>query len=301
MQDVEFTVQEGQLFMLQCRTGKRTGQAAIAIACDFIDEGLASIPHVISTMVEPTHLDQLLHPQFVDVTSYADKVIGKGLPASPGAAGARLHLYILSDNPPFLAIAHAYALLLCLRSRMQRPASSQCDTVAISTICNIACAVGQVVFDSATAEDMAAAGVSVILLRAETSPEDVKGMHSAAGVLTQLGGMTSHAAVVARGWGKPCITGCTALSIDDVDRTAALGGATLSEGDVISLNGATGEVVLGAVEVALPQLKGDVARFMEWVDGYRTLGVLANADTPADAKQVRTRSACCCSMTHLHV
>ena len=152
---------------------------------------------------------------------------------------------------------------------------------------------GQVVFDSATAEDMAAAGVSVILLRAETSPEDVKGMHSAAGVLTQLGGMTSHAAVVARGWGRPCITGCTALSINDVDRTAALGGATLSEGDVISLNGATGEVVLGAVEVALPQLKGDVARFMEWVDGYRTLGVLANADTPADAKQVRTRSVCC--------
>jgi phosphohistidine swiveling domain-containing protein len=147
-------------------------------------------------------------------------------------------------------------------------------------------AVGQVVFDSGTAEDMAAAGTPVVLLRRETSPEDVKGMYSAQGVLTQLGGMTSHAAVVARGWGKPCITGCSALSFNEADRTVTLGGVTIAEGDMISLNGSTGQVILGAAEVALPQLKGDVQRFMAWVDEYRKLGVLANADTPADAEQV---------------
>jgi pyruvate, orthophosphate dikinase len=143
------------------------------------------------------------------------------------------------------------------------------------------------VFDSATAESLAAAGTPVVLVRRETSPEDVKGMWRAAGVLTALGGMTSHAAVVARGWGRPAVTGCSELQIDEAGRSARLGGATIREGDVISLNGATGEVIGGAVAVAAPALKGDVARFMAWVDGYRRLRVLANADTPADAEQVR--------------
>lgn len=236
MQDIEFTVQEGKLYMLQCRSGKRTGAAAVKIAAALVDEGVVSIPAAIM-MVEPGHLDQLLHPQFEDEEAYQDSVIGRGLPASPGAA------------------------------------------------------VGQVVFDSNTAEDMAAAGVSVILVRRETSPEDVKGMYSAAGVLTQLGGMTSHAAVVARGWGKTCITGCSAMSISDAQRTATIGGVTLREGDLLSLNGSTGEIILGKAPVKPPELKGDVARFMSWVDEYRRLGVLTNADTPEDAAQARANGA----------
>lgn len=148
---------------------------------------------------------------------------------------------------------------------------------------------GQVVFDSKTAEELASHGTPVVLLRKETSPEDVKGMHCAQGVLTQLGGMTSHAAVVARGWGKPCITGCAALKFDQKAGTVKLGGHTLREGDVISLNGATGEIILGAAAVQPPQLRGDAERFMRWVDEHRSMHVYANADTPEDAAQVRAQ------------
>ena len=148
-------------------------------------------------------------------------------------------------------------------------------------------AVGQVVFDSKAAEELASHGTPVVLLRKETSPEDVKGMHRAQGVLTQLGGMTSHAAVVARGWGKPCITGCAGLTFDHAAGTVELGGHTLREGDVISLNGATGEVILGAAAVRPPRLSGDAERFMRWVDEHRTMRVFANADMPEDAAQVR--------------
>lgn len=147
-------------------------------------------------------------------------------------------------------------------------------------------AVGKVVFDSQTAEDIGAQGTPVVLLRQETSPEDVKGMHRSQGVLTQLGGMTSHAAVVARGWGKPCITGCVDLRINHQAKTASLGGKTLKQGDIISLNGDTGEVILGEVPVKEPELKGDAEKFMKWVDKHRKLKVLANADSPEDAAQV---------------
>jgi pyruvate, orthophosphate dikinase len=154
-------------------------------------------------------------------------------------------------------------------------------------------AVGQVVFDSATAEKLGSAGTSVILLRHETSPEDVKGMNSAKGVLTQLGGMTSHAAVVARGWGKPCVVGCAGLSFHDADHTVSLGGKMIKEGDTISINGSTGEVILGVVSVVPPTLQGNVKRFMSWVDEYRKISVLANADTPADADKVRIQCGRC--------
>ena len=139
---------------------------------------------------------------------------------------------------------------------------------------------------------MAAAGQPVILIRKETSPEDVKGMYSAEGVLTQLGGMTSHAAVVARGWGKPCITGCAALVVDESAKIATINGVAFAEGDYITLNGSTGEVIKGKVPVKVPALKGDVGRFLSWVDQYRKLKVLTNADTPEDAVAVRTRLQC---------
>jgi pyruvate,orthophosphate dikinase len=150
----------------------------------------------------------------------------------------------------------------------------------------LSAAVGQIVFDSQTAEEVAEQGMPVVLLRQETSPEDVKGMHRSQGVLTQLGGMTSHAAVVARGWGKPCITGCADLKIDNKAKTATLGGKALKQGDIISLNGTTGEVIFAEVPVKAPELKGNAEKFMKWVDEHRTLKVYANADLPADAAQV---------------
>lgn len=146
---------------------------------------------------------------------------------------------------------------------------------------------GTVVFDSATCERITAGGEAVILIRKETAPEDVKAIHSAAGVLTQLGGMTSHAAVVTQGWGKPCITGCSKLMVNEAEQLATLGGRQIHAGDVLSLNGTTGEVLLGAAPVAASRLKGSVQRFLSWVDEYRTMGVRANADTPSLAKQVR--------------
>lgn len=231
MQDIEFTVQEGRLFILQTRNGKRTGVAAVKIAVDMVDEGLVDKKTAVRDLVEPAHLDQLLHPRFKDEAAYKDRVIGHGLPASPGAA------------------------------------------------------VGQVVFTAEDAEAWKAQGKRVILVRVETSPEDVGGMHAAEGILTSRGGMTSHAAVVARGWGKPCVAGCSDITIDAKTKTFRAGNLVVQEGDWISINGSTGEVILGKEELVEPSLSGDFARFMTWVDEFRTLGVRTNADTPQDARK----------------
>lgn len=236
MMDIEFTIQEGKLFLLQCRSGKRTGQAALNIAMDLVDEGMINSEEAI-LKVEATHLDQLLHPQFANEAGYKDQVIAKGLPASPGAS------------------------------------------------------VGQIVFTAEDAETLHAAGSEVILVRKETSPEDVKGMYSSSGVLTQLGGMTSHAAVVARGWGKTCITGCSSLQINESSKILTVNGMELHEGDFISINGTTGEVILGAQDLKPAEITGEMARLMEWTDEFRELGVLANADTPADATLARQNGA----------
>ncbi|XP_074590181.1 pyruvate, phosphate dikinase 2-like [Curcuma longa] len=236
MMDIEFTVQEKRLWMLQCRTGKRTGRGAVKIAVDMVKEGLVDTRTVIK-MVEPIHLDQLLHPQFEDSSMYKDKVIARGLPASPGAA------------------------------------------------------VGQVVFTADDAEKWHGQGLAVILVRTETSPEDVGGMHSAEGILTASGGMTSHAAVVARGWGKCCISGCSDLTIIAADKVVLIGGKTIHEGDWISLNGSTGEVILGKQALTPPALSGDLETFMSWVDKIRKLKVMANADTPDDARIARKNGA----------
>jgi pyruvate, orthophosphate dikinase len=231
MQDIEFTVQEGKLYILQTRNGKRTGTAAVKIAVDLVLEGLVTKEMAVRDLVEPLHLDQLLHPGFKDELGYKDRVVGKGLPASPGAA------------------------------------------------------VGQVVF---TADDSEAArndGRKTILVRIETSPEDVGGMDASEGILTSRGGMTSHAAVVARGWGKPCVAGCGDIVINYKTRSFTNGEVTVKEGDWISINGSTGEVILGQEDLVAPELSGDFAEFMTWVDEYRDMKVRANADTPADARK----------------
>jgi len=237
MQDIEFTVQEGRLFFLQTRNGKRTGPAAVKIAVDMVDEGLISKKKAIRDLVEPAHIDQLLHPQFSDEKIDKDEIIGKGLPASPGAA------------------------------------------------------VGQVVFDSAEAEKANEEGKKVILVRIETSPEDVGGMSSAQGILTSRGGMTSHAAVVARGWGKPCVAGCGDIVIDYKNKSFTNGEVTIKAGDWISLNGTTGEVVKGKKKLVDPGLGGDYARLMNWVDDLQTMDVRTNADTPEDAAKAREYGA----------
>ncbi len=229
MQDIEFTVQDQRLFILQTRNGKRTGSAAIKIAVDMVREGLVDEQAAVAELVEPRHLDQLLHPQFKNEAGYKSRVIGKGLPASPGAA------------------------------------------------------VGQVVFTADEAEKWKGEGKQVILVRIETSPEDVGGMDAAQGILTSRGGMTSHAAVVARGWGKPCVAGCGDIIINYRHKTFTNGQVTVKEGDWISLNGSTGEVVLGKEELMAPSLSGDFGTFMEWVDRFRTMKVRTNADTPNDA------------------
>ena len=236
MQDIEFTVQEGKLYMLQTRSGKRTGAGAVKIAVDLVEDGMIDRRRAVQ-IVEPTHVDQLLHPQFKDESAYAADVIGVGLPASPGAA------------------------------------------------------VGQVVFDTETAEELCAQGKKCILVRVETSPEDVGGMNAAEGILTARGGMTSHAAVVARGWGKTCVSGCSELVVDEENRWLSLGGVKLHEGDWVSLNGTTGEVIRGQAELAPPAISGDLDKFMTWVDELRRLKVLANADTPEDAKTARDNGA----------
>ncbi|CAL9765906.1 unnamed protein product [Musa acuminata subsp. burmannicoides] len=236
MMDIEFTVQENRLWMLQCRAGKRTGNGAVKIAVDMVKEGLVDI-HSAIKMVEPGHVDQLLHPQFENPSAYKDKVIATGLPASPGAA------------------------------------------------------VGQVVFTADDAEAWHAQGKAVILVRTETSPEDIGGMHAAEGILTARGGMTSHAAVVARGWGKSCVSGCSDIRVNDADKVVVIGDKVIHEGDWLSLNGSTGEVITGKQPLSPPALSGDLGTFMSWVDEIRQLKVMANADTPDDALTARNNGA----------
>jgi pyruvate, orthophosphate dikinase len=230
MQDLEFTIQEGRLWMLQTRTGKRTAQAALRIAAEMAEENLITREEAVMR-IEPHSLDQLLHPT-LDPDAKRE-VIASGLPASPGAAS------------------------------------------------------GEIVFDPGEAEKLKAAGRSVILVRVETSPEDIHGMHAAEGILTTRGGMTSHAAVVARGMGKPCVSGAGAIRIDYSARTLSTGGITLRAGDIVTIDGSTGQVMKGLVSTIKPQLSGDFATIMDWADGIRRMKVRANAETPLDARTAR--------------
>ncbi|WP_395396842.1 pyruvate, phosphate dikinase [Novosphingobium sp. BL-8A] len=230
MQDIEFTVQQGKLWMLQTRSGKRTAKAALKIAVDMACEGLISEEEAVAR-VDPAALDQLLHPT-LDPEAQRD-VLTKGLPASPGAAS------------------------------------------------------GTIVLDADTAEKLAEQGKSVILVRVETSPEDIHGMHAARGILTARGGMTSHAAVVARGMGRPCVSGAGSLQIDNVARTMRIDGRVLKEGDTVTIDGATGEVMVGEVATVQPELAGDFGTLMEWADKVRRLKVRANAETPLDCRTAR--------------
>ena len=230
MQDIEFTVERGKLWMLQTRSGKRTAKAALKIAVDMAAEGLISEQEAVQR-VDPGALDQLLHPT-LDPKAPRD-VLTKGLPASPGAAS------------------------------------------------------GEIMFDADSAEKAAGMGKAVILVRIETSPEDIHGMHAAKGILTARGGMTSHAAVVARGMGRPCVSGAGGLSIDGAARVLRVAGRELREGDVITLDGSTGEVMAGEVPTLLPELVGDFGTLMGWADKVRRMKVRTNAETPADAQVAR--------------
>ncbi len=232
MQDIEFTIERGTLYMLQTRSGKRTGVAAVKIACDMVKEGLIDDKEAV-LRVPANDLTQLLLPSFKPTARNAADVLTRGLPASPGAS------------------------------------------------------VGQLSFTAEDARERAEAGESVILVRNETSPEDVDGMNAAQGILTSTGGMTSHAAVVARGWGKCCVAGAGAIQINEKGRKIKVGGRTFGESDVISLDGTTGEVMSGEVETQEPKLSGDFAKLMKWADQYRTLDVRTNADSPADSKRAR--------------
>ncbi len=234
MQDIEFTVERGQLWMLQTRTGKRTAQAALKIAVSLVEEGVIDKNEAIRR-IEPASLDQLLHPMLDP--SAKTTVLAHGLPASPGAAS------------------------------------------------------GKVVFSADEAEWLAGRGEAVILVRVETSPEDIHGMHAARGVLTTRGGMTSHAAVVARGMGRPCVAGAGDLKVDYETRTISVRNNKIEAGDVITINGSTGEVILGEVPTIQPELSGDFATLMGWADALRKLGVRANAETPADARAARNFGA----------
>jgi len=230
VQDTEFTVEEGRLYLLQTRTAKRTAAAALRSAVDMVDEGLISREEAVAR-IDPAQLDQLLHPM-LDPKAALD-VAAKGLNASPGAA------------------------------------------------------VGEIVFDADTAEDRGRAGDSVILVRWETTPDDINGMIFAQGILTAHGGMTSHAAVVARGMGKPCVAGCEGLTLDLEARTARIGDHELREGDVITIDGGTGSVIVGEVPLVPPQINEDFQTILEWADDVRRLGVRANADNPDDAARAR--------------
>jgi pyruvate,orthophosphate dikinase len=227
MQDLEFTVEQGKLWMLQTRNGKRTAKAALRIAVELAQEKLISKKEAV-TRIDPAALDQLLHPT-IDPDAER-KVIGTGLPASPGAA--------------------------C----------------------------GEIVFSSEDAELLKSQGHKVILVRVETSPEDIHGMHAAEGILTTRGGMTSHAAVVARGMGKPCVTGAGALRVDYRAQTMTAGGTTMKKGDTLTIDGSTGQVLVGKVAMRQPELAGEFGTLMKWADAVRKLKVRANADTPADAR-----------------
>ncbi len=230
MQDIEFTVQRGKLYMLQTRNGKRTAKAALRIAVDMVREGLIDKKQAVARII-PSSLDQLLHPTLDPKAPR--KVIAKGLPASPGAAS------------------------------------------------------GKIVFSADEAEKRAHGGEKVILVRRETSPEDIHGMHAAEGILTSTGGMTSHAAVVARGMGKPCVAGAGDVRIDASAGTLSVRGTTVKAGETITLDGSTGEIMLGVVPTVQPELSGDFAELMKWADEFRTLGIRTNAETPADAAQAR--------------
>ena len=227
MQDMEFTVEHGKLYMLQTRNGKRTAKAALKIACDLVDEGMRTEEEAVS-MIDPRNLDTLLHPQFEDKALKEAKPIGKGLGASPGAAS------------------------------------------------------GQIVFSAEDAEKWAAKKKKVILVRLETSPEDITGMKVAQGILTVRGGMTSHAAVVARGMGSCCVSGCGDIKINEAKKEFELGGKKFHEGDVISIDGTTGNIYDGEIKAVDATIAGEFGRVMEWADKFRKLGVRTNADTPKD-------------------
>ena len=236
MQDMEFTVEHGKLYMLQTRNGKRTAQAALKIACDLVDEGMRTEQEAV-LMIDPRNLDTLLHPQFDAKALKATKPLGRGLGASPGAA--------------------------C----------------------------GQVVFTAEDAEAWKAKGKKVVLVRLETSPEDITGMKAAQGILTVRGGMTSHAAVVARGMGKCCVSGCGDISMDEENKKFTLAGKTFHEGDVISIDGSTGNIYGEAIPTVDATIAGEFGRIMAWADKYRKLKVRTNADTPTDAKKARELGA----------
>ena len=236
MQDMEFTVEDGKLYMLQCRNGKRTAQAALKIACDLVDEGHKTEQEAVA-MIDPRNLDTLLHPQFDAKAIKAATPMGKGLGASPGAA--------------------------C----------------------------GKVVFTADDAVAWAEKGEKVILVRLETSPEDITGMKAAQGILTVRGGMTSHAAVVARGMGECCVSGCGDIKMDEANKKFELGGKTFVEGDYISIDGTTGNIYDGIIPTVDASIAGEFGRIMAWADKYRKLKVRTNADTPTDAKKARELGA----------
>ena len=234
MQDIEFTAENGKLWMLQTRTGKRTAKAALKIAVDMVAEGMITKEEGVAR-IDAAALDQLLHPTIK--ADYKRDVLTKGLPASPGAA------------------------------------------------------VGEVVFDADEAEELAAAGKAVILVREETSPEDIHGMHAAKAIITSRGGMTSHAAVVARGMGRPCVSGAGQIRIAEDETSFVANGRKVAKGEIISVDGGTGEVLFGAAELEQPQLSGDFATLMEWADSIRHLNVRTNAETPKDAQTARNFGA----------
>ncbi|MBR4235184.1 MAG: pyruvate, phosphate dikinase [Clostridia bacterium] len=236
MQDMEFTVENGKLYMLQCRNGKRTAPAALKIACDLVDEGMRTEEEAVA-MIDPRNLDTLLHPQFDPAALKKSEAIGKGLGASPGAA--------------------------C----------------------------GKIVFTAEDAQIWASKGEKVVLVRLETSPEDITGMKSAQGILTVRGGMTSHAAVVARGMGKCCVSGCGDISMDEENKCFTLAGKKFCEGDYISIDGTTGNIYDGIIPTVDATIAGEFGRIMSWADKFRKLKVRTNADTPADAKKARELGA----------
>ena len=236
MQDMEFTVENEKLYMLQTRNGKRTAQAALKIACDLVDEGMRT-PEEAVLMIDPRNLDTLLHPQFDTKSLKAATPIGRGLGASPGAA--------------------------C----------------------------GQIVFTADDAEKWKNAGKKVVLVRLETSPEDITGMKASQGILTVRGGMTSHAAVVARGMGTCCVSGCGDINMDEENKRFTLGGKTFHEGDYISIDGSTGNIYDGIIPTVDATIGGEFGRIMKWADEFRVLSVRTNADTPRDAKKARELGA----------
>ena len=236
MQDMEFTVEHGKLYMLQCRNGKRTAPAALKIACDLVDEGMISEQQAVA-MIDPRNLDTLLHPQFDPKALKSTEPVGKALPASPGAA--------------------------C----------------------------GKIVFTAEDAKAWAERGEKVVLVRLETSPEDIEGMKAAQGILTVRGGMTSHAAVVARGMGKCCVSGCGEINMDEANKQFTLAGKTYHEGEWLSLDGSTGNIYDGAMPTVDASVGGDFGRIMAWADKFRRLQVRTNADTPHDAAKARELGA----------